>query len=216
MNDTEYILWKFNEQAVTRETLRLLGGELTALRAENARLQAELAAARGEWAEVVKDHLDGDAAIKESLRRNTDGNLNGGIYATIANALDDATALLRELGQIINPHESYDATNIADWARDMVEMASEANVAIAHAAELREKLRSFLSGAAPCDRGKMWPRKDVEELSAALATTTAMSLSRVKSAALRSLKDYTVDCEGCSEVVFWSTIESEIDRLEAE
>ena len=44
---------------------------------------------------------------------------------------DEASQLLRELAEILNPHESYDASKITGWARDTVERAREADVALA-------------------------------------------------------------------------------------
>lgn len=46
-----------------------------------------------------------------------------------------------------------------------------------HCAMLKRQIRWFLSGAAPCDRGKIWPRSDVDELEASLSVTPDQDLT---------------------------------------
>lgn len=156
-----------------------------------------------------------------------------------------AEALLRGLAAIINPHEPYDATKIAGWARDTVERAREADGAEAHVADLRaalEEVGSRTTGLATVawNAGQNpkgpWAEREREErvalakyINAALARTPAQSLAKCKAEALNSIADkidadrsYTDDTEDGSaracdvKDAIVGGIRDEADRLEKE
>ena len=111
---------------------------------------------------------------------------------------DEASQLLRDLAEILNPHDHYDPSKLLGWARDTVERAREADVALAHAADLRGALEAYADetqwglthdNAKHCDwfmgRGLPADKQDGWVVAkAALARTPAQSLGRLKAGVL--------------------------------
>ena len=131
---------------------------------------------------------------------------------------DEASQLLRAVAAIINPHDPYDQSKVLGWARDTVERAREADVALAHAAELRgalEYVSLYLIGH-PHAYG---------EASSALNRTPEQSLAKLQVetlvSAMRKVCAVAVQTEERESRTFsWSEaaslIHDEADRLEKE
>ena len=91
----------------------------------------------------------------------------------------------------------------------------------AHAADLRGALEIALHVSVQVRQGvahllKFSPDDFLSQLRAALARTPAQSLGRLKAGALRELESLVTKSHDSGEVVFWSNIEAEADRLEKE
>ena len=121
---------------------------------------------------------------------------------------DEASQLLRELAEILNPHDHYDQAKLLGWARDTVERAREADVAQAHAQDLsrameaqpytsfsfradgellcltKECVRHFPAGSTVANVGHTTDCPEGMK-QAALSRTPAQSLARLKAGVLR-------------------------------
>lgn len=171
------------EIAHLREALESAEGDVLQGRKDNARLSAELAAAkaettqarvntwlkspayttyaelkhgipssilislqegvisRGKACEALAEWLHGKDPAFAAKDAYFDGDAIPSEQHLAATAQrDTATALLRELAAILNPHEAYDATKIAGWARDTVERAREADVSQVRAEAAEKEL----------------------------------------------------------------------------
>ena len=94
---------------------------------------------------------------------------------------DEARQLLRELAEIINPHDQYDSSKLLGWARDMTERAREADEAQAREEDLMAALEDLLP-----------PKREVltepeQRAYAAISRTPAQSLGLIKAGVLREI-----------------------------
>jgi len=192
--------------------------EVADLRAEVARLRAELRATHEDNAmgahSMANTTVDATAraeaaegraaglyrALCDAVRASG-GVANDGISDTFLilgvpaemaarkKAQEAAEALLRDLATILNPHESYDATKIAGWARDTVERAGEADRAEHTAAGLRralEEINDAICVTRPSDiaNGVL---KAFQLINAALAASPDEHERRLKAEALEEV-----------------------------
>ena len=140
---------------------------------------------------------------------------------------DEASQLLRELAEILNPHDPYDPSKLLGWARDTVERAREADEAQAHASDLRgalEEIGSVLDGctthiiggamgqttqnialATVYHRAPYMIRQHIRK---AVERTPAQSLARIEARVLREAARVIDSCSA-------ETLCTEADRLEA-
>ena len=112
------------------EYVRELEGERDQIRAEVDRLR-EI----GPRCEVGPHELMSCGRGHEvALYRLKDGCLACKLTARAESAereRDEASQLLRDLAEILNPHDPYDAAKLLGWARDTVERSREADEALA-------------------------------------------------------------------------------------
>ena len=84
--------------------------------------------------------LERDEAIQLLVGTQRDVVTLRGMVESNAAALDEASQLIRAVASILNPHDPYDPAKLLGWARDTVDRAREADVALANAQELKNKL----------------------------------------------------------------------------
>ena len=135
--------------------LHPLAAERDQLRAENERLRGEVDGVRKVLRSRHCPPLSGET-VAEAVNTafcNAESHM-GGLHkqrdAATARAeaaereRDEASQLLRELAEILNPHDPYDRSKVLGWARDTTERAREADVALARVVDLMAALEDLL------------------------------------------------------------------------
>ena len=218
--------------------LHPLAAERDQLRADNKRLDKLSEEATEKLHEATIRLLDAtvraEAAESDAAKCREEYK---SLYAQVSDVMrerGEAQQLLRELAEILNPHDPYDPSKLPGWARDTVERAREAEVALAHAADLRRELSVIYEGATtqlaePRDHGNdqyaLFHIATIAE--SVFARTPAQSLGQLKAVVLREhakiLLSLAKSGAGTYSVAYNSGIadaavrlRSEADRLEKE
>ena len=192
--------------------LHPLAAERDQLRADNKRLDKLSEEATEKLHEATIRLLDAtvraEAAESDAAKCREEYK---SLYAQVSDVMrerGEAQQLLRELAEILNPHDHYDQAKLLGWARDTVERAREADVAQAHAQDLsrameaqpytsfsfradgellcltKECVRHFPAGSTVANVGHTTDCPEGMK-QAALSRTPAQSLARLKAGVLR-------------------------------
>ena len=206
----------------TPTTERQIGCKIESLLAENERLRfaaadrecdvtnltARAEAAEADAAKCRDEYKSLYAQVSAVMRERDDARqaaidlakkvgIEKVLAAETARA-DEASQLLRAVSAIINPHDPYDPAKLLGWARDTVERAREADVALAHADDLRGALDTLNHAAKVAISTRYGGNFDedtplvirlldgtCDETDAALSRTPAQSLGKLKAGVLR-------------------------------
>ena len=179
----------------TPTTERQIGCKIESLLAENERLRF---AAADRECDVTNLTARAEAAEADAAKCREEYK---SLYTQVSAVLrdrDEARQLLRELAEIINPHDQYDSSKLLGWARDMTERAREADEAQTHADDLRGALDTLNHAAKVAISTRYGGNFDedtplvirlldgtCDETDAALSRTPAQSLGKLKAGVLR-------------------------------